>query len=111
PTTDGQFAAAERGRYMVKVACIECHTPRNPPGPGPLINLGKAFSGSVLFPLGPITTISANITPDATGLAGWTPAEIAATLKTDQEKGTGRMLCPPMPGGPGRLGGLADTDL
>lgn len=110
-SADAQYAAAERGRYLAKVACIECHTPRNAPGSASVIDLAKSFSGSVLFPLGPITTISANLTPDATGLAGWTPAEIAATLETDQEKGTGRMLCPPMPGGPGRLGGLTDADL
>jgi mono/diheme cytochrome c family protein len=110
-SSDGQFAAAERGRYLAKVGCIECHTPRNPPGPGAVIDLTKAFAGSVLFALGPITTISANITPDATGLAGWTPTEIMNTLKTDQERGVGRMLCPPMPGGAGRLGGLTDGDL
>jgi mono/diheme cytochrome c family protein len=109
--SDSNYASAERGRYLAKIACIECHTPRTPPGPPPPIDLSKAFSGSVLFPLGPITTISANITPDATGLSGWTTQQISDTLKTGQEKGTGRMLCPPMPAGPGRLGGLTDGDL
>ena len=37
--------------------------------------------------------------------------EIIATLKTNQEKGTGVMLLPPMAGGPNGFGGLFDNDL
>jgi mono/diheme cytochrome c family protein len=108
--SDPSFAAAERGRYLTKVACIECHT-EHTMGPS-VLDLTKAFAGGETFPLGPsLTTISANITPDPTGLSGWTTAEIAATMKTDLERGTGAMLCPPMPGGQMRLGGLTDGDL
>ncbi len=111
PSTDPGFASAERGRYLVKVSCIECHTKHNAPGAASVIDLAKAFAGGETFQIGPNKIPSANLTPHATGLGGWTPAEIAATLKTDQERGVGRMLCPPMPGGTGRLGGLTDPDL
>jgi hypothetical protein len=109
-STDAQYGAAERGRYLAKVACLECHTEHNPPGSPQPFNLSLAFGGGQHFPLGFIETISANLTPDPTGLATWIPGDIVSTLKTDQEKGTGRMLCPPMPGGPGRLGDLTDGD-
>jgi len=111
PSSDPQYGAAVRGRYLAKVACIECHTERNPPGSSSVLNLAKAFAGGQHFPLGFLETISANLTPHATGLASFSAGDIAATLRTDQEKGTGRPLCPPMPGGPGRLGDLVDGDL
>jgi mono/diheme cytochrome c family protein len=110
--SDPGHDAAERGRYLVEVSCIECHTKHLPPGSPTVLDQTRWFGGGEVFPLAPgLTTISANITPDATGLAGFSVSEIEATLKTDQERGSGRQLCPPMIGGPGRLGGLTDGDL
>jgi mono/diheme cytochrome c family protein len=86
---DANFASAERGRYLVENSCIECHTRHLPPGAASVIDYTKVFGGGEEFMLGPITTISANITPDATGLASWTPMEIVDTLKTDKVMGTG----------------------
>jgi mono/diheme cytochrome c family protein len=104
--TDPNFAAAERGRYLANLGCLTCHTPS---GALPLgLDVSKAYAGGRSFGGG---LKSQNLTPDATGLAGWTTAEIIATLKTDQEKGTGVMLLPPMPGGLNGVGGLFDADL
>jgi len=111
-SSDPAFAAAERGRYLVSVSCVECHTKHLAPGQATVLDQSKWFGGGETFALAPgLTTISANITPDGTGLAGWSVSDIVGTLKTDQERGTGRMLCPPMIGGPERLGGLTDGDL
>jgi cytochrome c553 len=107
--TDANFASAERGRYLAKVSCIECHTEDS--ADHTTIDFTKAFGGGKLFDLVVIKSVSANITPDTTGLATWTPADIVATDKTDLEKGTGRHLCPPMPGGVALFGGLTDGDL
>lgn len=107
PPADPGFASAERGRYLANLACLTCHTV--PGGPPTGVNVAKAYAGGRSF--GAVK--SQNLTPDATGLAGWSTGDIIATLKTDKEKGTGRMLLPPMPGGMGidRLGGLTDADL
>jgi len=104
--TDPGYAAAERGRYLGILGCVTCHTPNGAPPLG--LDVTKAFAGGRSFGGG---LKSANLTPDATGLAGWTIAEIVATLKTNQEKGTGVMLLPPMAGGPDGFGGLFDNDL
>jgi mono/diheme cytochrome c family protein len=104
--SDPNFASAERGRYLANLGCLTCHTPN---GAAPLgLDVSKAYAGGRSFGGG---VKSANLTPDATGLAGWTTADLIATLKTDKEKGTGRMLAAPMPGGTDALGGLFDADL
>ena len=104
--SDPAFASAERGRYLANLGCLTCHTPTGAPPLG--LDVTRAYAGGRSFGGG---VKSANLTPDATGLAGWTIAEIVSTLKTDLEKGTGVMLLPPMPGGPDALGGLFDADL
>jgi mono/diheme cytochrome c family protein len=104
--SDPAFASAERGRYLANLGCLSCHTPA---GAAPLgLDVSKAYAGGRSFGGG---VKSANLTPDATGLAGWTAADVVATLKTNQEKGTGAMLRAPMPGGPDGVGGLFDADL
>ena len=104
--SDPGFAAAERGRYLANLGCVNCHTPN---GAGALgLDVTKAYAGGRSFGGG---LKSSNLTPDATGLAGWTIADIVATLKTDKEKGTGVMLLAPMAGGPDGFGGLFDNDL
>jgi mono/diheme cytochrome c family protein len=104
--TDPAFASAERGRYLANLGCVSCHSPTGGPPTG--VDVTKAYAGGRSFGGG---VKSANLTPDATGLAGWTIADIIATLKTNQEKGTGVMLFPTMPGGTDQLGGLFDNDL
>lgn len=106
PATDPNFASAERGRYLASLGCLSCHTVNGGPPTG--VDVTKAFAGGKSFGGG---IKSANLTPDATGLAGWTTTDLINTLKTDKEKGTGRMLNAAMPGGTDALGGLFDNDL
>jgi mono/diheme cytochrome c family protein len=106
---DPSFDAAERGRYLAEVSCIDCHTQELGGGAGP--DLTRAFAGGRSFQFPALTVKSSNLTPDTTGLAGWSQADLVATLGTDLERGTGRMLCAPMPGGMSGLGGLTAGDL
>jgi mono/diheme cytochrome c family protein len=114
--TDPDYAAAERGRYLAKVACLNCHTEevKHDEKIAPDVpNLDKAFAGGkqYTFIRGAAANTSVNLTPDPTGLAGWSVDDIVASLKTNTEKGTGRTLCNTHPGGPDRLGAMMDSDV
>jgi mono/diheme cytochrome c family protein len=114
PANDKNFASAERGRYLAGQlgACITCHTPEaGGPGNHGRLDLQRAFAGGETFDLVVVKTTSANLTPDPTGLAGWSTAEIISTVQFAKEKGTGRTICPPMPAGPNRDGDMTPTDL
>lgn len=113
--TDPMYAAAERGRYLAAIACVQCHTPALAPG---VPDFTKAFAGGRTYNVRvnsksptPGAFTSTNLTPDATGLADWSIADIVQAMKTNTEKGTGRTFCATMPGGPGKMGDLADGDL
>jgi len=108
--TDPDYASAERGRYLATIACVNCHTPEISPG---IPDLTKAFAGGRKYKSRSDTgfSTSTNLTPDATGLATWGVDDIAQSIKTNTERGTGRVLCDTMPGGPGRMGDLVDQDL
>jgi mono/diheme cytochrome c family protein len=110
--TDAKYPSARAGRYLAGLAgaCIVCHTPLGGTPDKP-IDLSRAFAGGQQFPLGALTTVSANLTPDLTGLAGWTVDDIVASVRFNKEKGVGRDLCPPMPGGANRDGDMTETDL
>jgi mono/diheme cytochrome c family protein len=106
-SSDPNFASAERGRYLANLGCLNCHTVSGGPPTG--VDVTKAYAGGRSFGGG---VKSGNLTPDnATGLGTWTTTDIINTLKTDKEKGTGRMLNSAMPGGTDQLGGLPDGDL
>jgi mono/diheme cytochrome c family protein len=109
--SDPKFASAERGRYLAGQmgACISCHTQNT--GAHGVLDLGKAFGGGEVFDFVVFKSTSANLTPDATGLAGWQASEIIQTVQFAKEKGTGRALCPPMPAGPNRDGDMTPGDL
>lgn len=116
PASDPDFAAAERGRYLAKVACLNCHTEEishdgkvAPDVP----DLTKAFAGgkTYTFIRGAAPNTSTNLTPDPTGLGGWSVDDIVATLRNNTEKETGRALCNTHPGGPDRIGKMAMGDL
>jgi mono/diheme cytochrome c family protein len=102
--SDKDYAAAERGRYLASVACLNCHTEELKLPNGMIDhdepNLEKAFGGGKEYTfehLKPKHT-SVNITPDATGLAGWSVDDIVQTLKNNKEKGSGRAFCNTHPG-------------
>lgn len=104
-------AAAEAGRYLVTSAaqCVRCHTPSTA---GVLnLSVGTAFTGGAPNPTGtPANQFAPNITPDATGIAGWTPSDIVTLLKTGKDKAA-KAICGPMAVGPaGGYGKLTDED-
>ena len=110
PQGDPGYDAAERGRYIAKTACMNCHTEQLSPD---VPDLSKAFGGGKKYTFvrnAPEHT-STNLTPDPTGLAGWSIDDIATAIKTNTEKGTGRQFCNTHPGGPDRLGKVSDGDL
>ena len=108
PDQDG-YEAAERGRYLAKTACMNCHTEELSYG---VPDLTKAFAGGkkYTFIRGAPEHTSLNLTPDATGLATWSIDDIVAAIKTNKEKDTGREFCNTHPGGPDRLGKMSDGD-
>ena len=113
--SDPDYAAAERGRYLAKVACLNCHTEevKHDEKIAPDVpNLEKAFAGGkqYTFIRGAPKHTSVNLTPDETGLKGWTVDDIVSAIKNNTEKGTGRTFCNTHPGGPERLGGMKYAD-
>src|SRR5262249_25933029 len=109
PQSDPDYAAAERGRYLARAACLNCHTDQVS---ADVPDLTKAYAGGkkYTFVRGAPVNTSVNITPDATGLAGWSIDDIVNSLKSDTEKGTGRVLCSTHPGGGEMYGKMTDAD-
>jgi mono/diheme cytochrome c family protein len=110
PKTDPGYAAAERGRYIAKVACMNCHTEELSYG---IPDFSKPFAGGKKYTFirgAPVHT-STNLTPHASGLASWSIDDIVSAIKTNKEKGTGREFCNTHPGGADRLGKMNDADL
>jgi mono/diheme cytochrome c family protein len=116
PKDDPGYAAAERGRYLASVACLNCHTEEIVLPNGMIDhdepNLAKAFGGGkeYTFEHKQPKHTSVNITPDATGLKDWSIDDIVEALKTNKEKATGRTFCNTHPGTAERLGKLTDAD-
>lgn len=66
PTEDDSIAY---GRYLtISAGCVECHSPSEK---GKIVE-GMEYAGGGSFKLPGCTVRSANLTPDATGLASWT---------------------------------------
>lgn len=111
---DGGSASATNGKYLASLACATCHT-LNTAATSPLqLDASKAFQGGKKF----TTTIagadggstskdiqSLNLTPDSTGIKGWTPGQIVTAIKSGKDDG-GRTLCSPMR----TLPGITDQD-
>jgi mono/diheme cytochrome c family protein len=117
--TDPNHAAAEQGRYLAGQVgfCLDCHTVWRLGATSPL-DLTQAFAGGRSFssrdwvvpPPAPSVVYSTNVTPDLTGIAGWTADDVAHLLIEGVPPGGGT-LCRPMPSGPtGSLGGLSPQD-
>lgn len=105
-------ASADRGKYLAYFACVDCHSPLNPPGSARPVDLTKAFSGGRDFDIGPpfgvVTT--RNLTPHASGLMGYTVADIVRVLREGKDKDM-KGVCPPMPSaGPGTLRNITEAD-
>jgi hypothetical protein len=108
-SSDPDYAAAERGRYLATVACLNCHTPQLGED---VPDLSKAFAGGKQYTLtkGAPPNTSTNITPDKTGIAGWTVDDIVAAIKKGTEKGGGRALCSSHPASSDYYGQMSDAD-
>jgi mono/diheme cytochrome c family protein len=115
PSTDDPELA--HGRYLATLACLECHTPRTDMLDNRSLDETRLFAGGNGFPrelfgLGdpfPAVIFTTNLTPDATGLQGWTQAEVVGVLRDGVDR-DGALVCPPMPGGMAGYGSMADDD-
>ncbi len=127
PSANAQDANKEvrRGQYLAQFGgCHDCHTPKVMTPKGPELDKSRLLSGhpshaSLPAPpqgvLGPTRwgatatsdltawagpwgiSFAANLTPDATGLGGWTAQQFIQTMRTGRHVGVGRALLPPMP--------------
>lgn len=73
------------GRYLAQIGhCMDCHTPRDAHGQLITARLG---AGGQLIP-GPdgSAVVSANLTPDPSGLGNWTDAQIEHAIRTGISK-------------------------
>jgi mono/diheme cytochrome c family protein len=89
------MSKTERGKYLVSVlGCVDCHTPGTFYG---FPDTTRMLSGSELGWTGPWgTTYPRNLTPDSTGLATWSEADIVTAIRTGQRPDHSPIL-PPMP--------------
>lgn len=130
-------AAVARGRYLVTVSgCNDCHSPKIFTAQGPQLDRTRLLSGhpanerlpalpaGVVGPgkwgavassdmtawVGPWgTSFAANLTPDPTGIGGWTSEMFIKTMRTGKHMGVGRRILPPMPWA--EVGKLSNRDL
>jgi mono/diheme cytochrome c family protein len=119
PAAGPDYASAQRGRYLAGEIgfCLDCHTPWRLGQTQPL-DLTRVFGGGRAFsshdwvvpaPAPPVVW-SYDVTPDPTGIAGWTADDVAGVLAEGKTPG-GTELCRPMPAGPvGALGALTQQD-
>jgi mono/diheme cytochrome c family protein len=103
PMPTGGGSAALHGRYLASKAglCIDCHTPDAVQPSARLIDVSKAYQGGRFFTkeqLGlldasyPETIYSRNITPDATGIGGWTKEQVETAI-ADGKDLMGNAVC------------------
>ncbi|MES2360912.1 MAG: c-type cytochrome [Pseudomonadota bacterium] len=81
------------GEYLANIGhCMECHTPRNDKG---MLEHARQGAGGQVFkgPWG--ASVSRNLTPHATGLKGWTDAQIAKVIREGVDR-NGQPYKPPM---------------
>lgn len=95
PAVMSQADRVARGEYLVKViGCGDCHTPGTFAGAP---DMSRWLSGTDYGFVGPWgTTYAKNLTPDSTGLAGWTEEDIVRALRAGTRK-DGTPIRPPMP--------------
>lgn len=119
-----EMSPIKRGELLVNaVGCHDCHSPKKMTDKGPILDPDRLLSGHpanealspydmqtaksyILFSpgltgtIGPWgTSFAANLTPDDTGMGGWTEAQFLIAIKQGKYKGmeNSRSLLPPMP--------------
>ena len=134
PLTDTGLIS--KGKYLVTIGgCNDCHSPKMMTEQGPVPDPARLLSGhpanEALAPFDTVTTkgwllfnmsttaikgpwgfsFAANLTPDDTGLGGWTEAQFSTAIRKGWFKGMegGRRLLPPMPWQ--SLAGMKDEDV
>jgi mono/diheme cytochrome c family protein len=95
PAAMSQADRVARGEYLVKIiGCGDCHTPGTFAGAP---DMSRWLSGTEYGWVGPWgITYASNLTPDSTGLAGWTEDDIVRVFKAGTKK-DGTSVRPPMP--------------
>lgn len=110
-----EYQKAQQGKRLAIIAnCASCHTESSqgelPVNADKLLAGGLEFRGILPSPPFPEVIVASNLTPDAHGIAGWTPQQVKRALQegiNPQE----RQICPPMPSGPhGAYAGMHDED-
>ena len=98
----------KRGAYLARVMdCAGCHMPRDATGM-PIASAGLS-GGTVGFEIPGMGIFwPPNLTPDASGLGGWSKDQIATALRTGVRP-DGRTLAPAMPWP--SYAGLSDADM
>lgn len=116
-----EFDSAMRGRYLSSMVslCVDCHTPEVTPMSFDF-DFDKFMAGGRPFmreELGyfsdpyPPTIYTSNLTPHATGLDGYTKADIV-TIMREGVNPAGEGVCAPTHGGPSSTyAGLTDEDV
>jgi hypothetical protein len=100
--------SAMRGRYLTSVVglCLDCHTPDTVPNNFQL-DTTRMYGGGKVFPKGslglidpsyPAVIATRNLTTDATGLGGWTKAQIKAAIAEGRDR-DGKAVCAATHGG------------
>ena len=95
----GAPADAATGKYFASILCVTCHSPAATGTPkhvdettafrgGQSASLASGDAGTIMFH-------SANLTPDATGLGGWSAMQILTAIRTAKDR-VGASLCAPM---------------
>lgn len=86
----------DHGRYLVTImGCTDCHTPGHFLGQPDMARfLGGSDVGFEIPGLG--TFLGPNLTPDPSGLGGWSEAEIVTAIRIGVRP-DGRQLAPAMP--------------
>lgn len=103
PLPTGGGSAADRGRYLAAKAglCVDCHSPDLAQPAPRLFDMTKAFQGGRVFlkeqlglldPSYPEMIYSRNLTPDATGLQGWTMQQIEDAISKGKDQ-MGNAVC------------------
>ncbi|HEY5088343.1 MAG TPA: hypothetical protein VIK30_00155 [Polyangia bacterium] len=111
PTTlpaAGTATGAANGKYLATLACATCHTVTVSSANPLHIDATKAFQGGKLVNTtlnGTAKTVqTSNLTPDATGIMGWTTTQVATAITTAKDN-TGATIC-----GMRALGNMTTSD-
>jgi len=101
-------ALIDRGAYLARIMdCAGCHMPRDETGM-PTVEAGLS-GGTVGFEIPGLGVFwPPNLTPDPSGLAGWSQDDLATALRTGVRP-DGRVLAPAMPWP--SYAGLSDDDM